>query len=276
MKPTRASTRKSTVKNSQELKNYLQQREIKAQEKKSLKLSKLIEQESEAYCQEASELIDLADNIESAVSAAESETSLVLDSSISTETEVVDPLGVWSYSSPADRTRSVSTEINRFECGNESSLSPERIGQLNLNPLEENLSTIDEVFEVTSITMEENIYKEKLKQAKLHKRKFNSLLSTFTVDDITNSVHKDIYHQKINEISSKYLEISDWFDAFIIDLEENNENDRVVVIESLQNEIKYLKRNNETLLMNKIAELVSGQPEGPHSVDISPSVSTVC
>ena len=58
-------------------------------------------------------------------------------------------------------------------------------------------------------------------------------------------------------------------------MEENNENDRVVVIESLQNEIKYLKRNNETLLMNKIAELVSGQPEGPHSVDISPSVSTV-
>ena len=33
--------------------------------------------------------------------------------------------------------------------------------------------------------------------------------------------------------SPKFLEISDWFDTFIIDLEENNENERIAVIESV-------------------------------------------
>ena len=268
-KPTRASSRKSTVQNSQELKHILQQREIKSQEKKSLKLAKIIETESEAYCQEASELINLADNIETASLAAEIENNLVLDSSLSTETEFVDPLGVLTSPSPANKTRSVSTEINRFDCGNESSLSPERIGQVYLSSLEVNLSTIDEVFEINK--MEENIYKEKLKQAKLHKRKFNSLLPTFTMDDITNIVHKDVYNKKVDDIVTKFLEISDWFDTFIIDLEENNENERIVVIESIQTEIKYLKRNNEKLLMDKIAELVSGQPDSLNSSVVGPT-----
>ena len=39
-KPTRASSRKSTVQNSQELKHILQQREIKSQEKKIFEASK--------------------------------------------------------------------------------------------------------------------------------------------------------------------------------------------------------------------------------------------
>ena len=76
-KPTRTSSRKSTIQNSQELNHILQQREIKSQQKKSLKLAKIIETESEAYRQEASELIDLADNIETAALAAENENDLV-------------------------------------------------------------------------------------------------------------------------------------------------------------------------------------------------------
>ena len=76
-KPTRTSSRKSTIQNSQELNHILQQREIKSQQKKSLKLAKIIETESEAYRQEASELIDLADNIETAALAAENENNLV-------------------------------------------------------------------------------------------------------------------------------------------------------------------------------------------------------
>ena len=82
-KPTRTSSRKSTIQNSQELNHILQQREIKSQQKKSLKLAKIIETESEAYRQEASELIDLADDIETAASAAENENNLLLDSSLS-------------------------------------------------------------------------------------------------------------------------------------------------------------------------------------------------
>ena len=106
--------------------------------------------------------------------------------------------------------------------------------------------------------MEERVYKENLKQAKLHKRKFNSLLSTFTVDDVVNIVHKEIYNGKLQNIDTKYMEISDWFDTLIIDLQENNEDERVIVIETIQNEIKALKKDHEKLVLEKMSTLVGG------------------
>ena len=120
---------------------------------------------------------------------------------------------------------------------------------LNLN---ENLSIIDEVFE--SNKMDENDYKAKLKQARLHKRQFNTLLSTFTAEDVTNIINKNIYENKLNTIGGKFIEISNWFDSLIIDLEDNEETDRIVVVECIQNEIKAANRTHEKIILDKISD----------------------
>ena len=136
----RASLRKSTVESSRQLELILHERELKKQQNKSKKLATVIEKELSSYGQESLGSINLAENLET-------ESSLVTESSSTLETTVVDPLGVLS---PSGRTRSVSTELNRLECGNASALSPERAGLLDNNQdlnLNENLSIIDEVFE---------------------------------------------------------------------------------------------------------------------------------
>ena len=256
---TRSSSRKSTVENSRRLETILQERDLKKQKKKSKNLATVIEKELDNLSQEAQDLSNLADNIEN-------ESSLVSQSSSTLETAVVDPLGALT---PASRKRSVSTEVNRFECGNTSSLSPERAGFIILEPnLNENLSTINEVFEENK--MDENDYKSKLKQAKLYKRQFTTLLSTFTADNVTSIVHKNLYETKLHNIGAKFIEISNWFDSLIVDLEENDENDRKAVIEAIQTEIKLANQNNEKLILDKISDLVSCQSG---SVGSSPSVT---
>ena len=256
----RASLRKTTVESSHQLELILQERELKKQQNKSKKLATVTEKQLSSYGQEVLSSINLAENLET-------ESSLVTDSSSTIETTVADPLGVLS---PSGRARSISTELNRLECGNVSAVSPERAGlfenqDLNLNV---NLSIIDEVFE--SNKMDENDYKAKLKQARLHKRQFNTLLSTFTAEDVTNIIHKNIYENKLNTIGGKFMEISNWFDSFIIDLEDNEETDRIVVVECIQNEIKAANRAHEKLILDKISDLVSCQSDSGRS---SPSVA---
>ena len=201
------------------------------------------------------EIIDLEDDLE------ETETDFGVNE------PVLDPLGALTPKGLA-RVRSVSTGLNRFECGRASSLSPERAGLVSFHPnislgptderniFEGSLSTIDEVFE--GIKMDGTEYKGKLKQAKLYRRQFNTLFSTFTANDVTSAIHKDIYDKKLDAIENKFSEISDWFDSLVIDLEENSENERVVEIENIQNEIKTAKRNHEKPVLEKIAEIMSG------------------
>ena len=249
-KSNSSRVRKSTAENSRQIDKILQERKLKAQERKLKRSAKVHENEVVSGSSEVDEIIELADN--------SSENSVQAEPNIEVEPPVVDPLAGLTPRS-LDRSRSVSIELNRFECGNLSALSPERAGLLDLQPypgdINENLSTIDEVFE---FKMEERVYKENLKQAKLHKRKFNSLLSTFTVDDVVNIVHKEIYNGKLQNIDTKYMEISDWFDTLIIDLEENSEGERVIVIETIQNEIKALKKDHEKLVLEKMSTLVGG------------------
>ena len=170
-KQTRTSERKSTIENSQELESRLRRREIKAQEKKSKKLANIREKELESFVKEAQEIINLADRLE------ESETSFGADTTL-------DPLGALTPDGLA-RARSVSTGLNRFECGNASSLSPERAG-LERNIFGGSLRTINEVFE--NDKMDNNEYKENLKQGKVYRRQFNTLLSTFTANDVTSAI----------------------------------------------------------------------------------------
>ena len=246
--------RKSTVESSRQLEIFLQERKIKSQNRKGNKKSgKATETEVvTTYSKEINEVVDLADN---------SENSVETEQNIEIEDPSVDPLAGLTPGS-SRRLRSVSTEVNRFECGNVSSLSPDRVGLIphsESDVHELNLSTINEVFE---LKMEEAVYKEKLKQAKLHKRQLNTLLSTFTVEDVTSVVHKDLYNQKLTTIEQKFLVISDWFDVLVIDLEENNEVERVNQIEGIQNEIKNAKRNHEKLILDKISSLVTGSTSG--------------
>ena len=256
----RASLRKSTIESSRQLELIIQKRELKKQQSNSKKLATVIEKELSSYGQEALDLINLADNLET-------ENSLVADSSSTLETAVVDPLGVLSPSS--GRVRSVSTERNRLECGNASSLTPERTGFVDLEQnINEDLNTIDEVFEDNK--MDENEYKAKLKQAKLHRRQFNTLLSAFTAADVTSIIHKNIYENKLNNIGVKFVEICNWFDSLVIDLEENEETDRIAIIEQIQNEIKVANRAHEKFILDKISDLVSGQSDSGRS---SPSVA---
>ena len=240
-KQTRTSERKSTIEKSQELESQLRRREIKAQEKKSKKLANIREKELENFVKEAQEIINLADRLE------ESETSFGADTTL-------DPLGALTPDGLA-RARSVSTGLNRFECGNASSLSPERAG-LERNIFGGSLRTINEVFE--NDKMDNNEYKEKLKQAKVYRRQFNTLLSTFTANDVASAIHKDIYGKKLDAIENKFTEISDWFDSLVVDLEESEENDRVAEIEGIQDEIKNAKRNHEKPILDKLAEVMSG------------------
>ena len=284
--PLRKSSRQSTIKQSRELEICLSQRETKTQERKSKKLGKLNEQELEEHSEEVYEFIDLADEVENSTVVSENLDNLTTETNVVLETGLVaDPLGVLTPRVVSNRIRSVSTELNRLECGNASSLSPGRsclaqsqpiigVSPLQeLNEIEDNLSVANEVFE---IKMDDNVYKASLKQAKLHKRQFNSFLSLFTADDVIDILHKETYKEKLNSIGVKFLEISDWFDSLIIDLEENNENERITEIESIQTEMKAIKKDHEKLIMSKISELISAQPADGHTpaLSVTPALTT--
>ena len=144
--------RKSTVESSRQLEIFLQERKIKSQNRKGNKKSgKATETEVvTTYSKEINEVVDLADNSENLVET---------EQNIEIEDPYVDPLAGLTPGS-SRRLRSVSTEVNRFECGNVSSLSPDRVGLIphsESDVHELNLSTINEVFE---LKMEEAVYKE--------------------------------------------------------------------------------------------------------------------
>ena len=269
--PLRKSSRQSTIKQSRELEICLSQRELKAQERKSKKLGKLNEQEFGEHSEEVYEFIDLADEVENSAIATENLDNLATETNVVLETEIIaDPLGVLTPRVVSNRIRSVSTELNRLECGNTSSLTPGRscLAQsqpiIGVSPLQE-LNEIEDNYEVFEIKMDDNVYRANLKQAKLHKRQFNSFLSLFTADEVIDILHKETYKEKLNSIGIKFLEISDWFDSLIIDLEENNENERITEIESIQTEMKNIKKNHEKLIMSKLSELISAQPADGHT-----------
>ena len=256
----------------------MKQRENKSKEISSKKLAdSLFKDLVVSYCAQSEEIIDLANPLE-VPAPAESEKQIIENSPVTEDNNlieaapVVDPLGVLTAESPIERKRSVSTEINRFECGRASVLSPERAGFISIEPLDDlspqslnnelgrPLSAIEE--EVFVNKMEEATYKAKLKQAKLYRRQFNSLLSTFTVEDVIFAVHKEIYKEKLNTIGVKYTEISDWLDSLIIDLDENDEAQRITEVEAIQTEIRALKRNHEKSILEKISQLLTGSAEG--------------
>ena len=141
-KSNSSRVRKSTAENSRQIDKILQDRKLKAQERKLKRSAKVHENEVVSGSREVDEKIELADN--------SSENSVQAEPNIEVEPPVVDPLAGLTPRS-LDRSRSVSIELNRFECGNLSALSPERAGLLDLQPypgdINENLSTIDEVFE---------------------------------------------------------------------------------------------------------------------------------
>ena len=211
----RVSQRKSTIENSQKIENILKEREIKAQKKNSKKLGSIIQGQLKSFEEEAHEVIDLAESLpEDAALAADNieieESNLDPGSGLNLENQaqIVDPLG--ALTPGVIRSRSVSTEVNRLECGTASSATPERARlDNNLSPIRQdnllniNLSVVDEVFEDK---MDDNIYKEKLKQAKLYRRQFNTLLSTFTAEDVVSIVHKHIYEKKLSDIGVKFIE----------------------------------------------------------------------
>ena len=151
-KSNSSRVRKTTVENSRETDKILQERKLKAQERKLKRSAKFHESEVVSSSNEVDEIFELADDY--------LENSVQAEPNIEVEPPVVDPLAGLTPRS-LNRSRSVSIELNRFECGNLSAVSPERAGLLDIQPhpenINENLSTIDEVFE---LKMEESVYKE--------------------------------------------------------------------------------------------------------------------
>ena len=111
--------RKTTVESSRQLEIILQERENKTQKRKSNKSAIVSETEVVTpHSKEIDEVVDLADH---------SEYSVETEQNIEIEDPSVDPLAGLTPGS-SRRLRSVSTELNRFECGDLSSLSPDRVG----------------------------------------------------------------------------------------------------------------------------------------------------
>ena len=53
------------------------------------------------------------------------------------------------------------------------------------------------------------------------------------------------------------MKVSNWFDALIIDLEDNEEGDQVNEIETIQKEIKQEKDANELSVIQKMAQVIA-------------------
>ena len=271
--PRRSSSRKHMEESSRQSNILQQEIEIRRQQLRAQKLQKVREEELRVFTEEAIELSRLVDIYEEESASETIVTNLGPNQVEDTQSigpgipsnqshiplPTVDPEGALTFGTRnlAGRPRSVSTEINRVEWGNLSAISPER------SNFDQNIfcpQTIEEeVFVESGIMapMEEDMYKEILKKAKLYKRQMKSLIDTFTPEKITNSLQKDTYHGELRSIKDSFVKVSNWFDTLIIDLEENDEQDRINEIEAILNEIKQAKDTNELLVQQKMAQVLA-------------------
>jgi hypothetical protein len=59
--------------------------------------------------------------------------------------------------------------------------------------------------------MQEEIFKENLKKAKLYKRQMTNLIGTFTQNNITSVVQKDSCNGRLANITDNFVKVSNWF-----------------------------------------------------------------
>ena len=125
-----------------------------------------------SYCAQSEEIIDLANPLLEVPASAESEDQIIENWLVTEDNKLIeaapvdDTLGVLTAESPVGRKRSVSIEINRFECGHTSALSPERAGFISIEPPDDPSSqSLDNELDRPLSAIEEEVFVNKMEES---------------------------------------------------------------------------------------------------------------
>ena len=131
--------------------------------------------------------------------------------------------------------------------------------------LEENYDIDEEVFEggieERIGTMDQEEYDTRYRAVKLAKMRVQDVKKKFTANDVT-SMHVKDYRSRLNEISDKLDDLNDVAGELIVDLDEENAEDKVKIdnLEILKAELLDEVKGNEREVEEKVKSLIEAQP----------------
>ena len=148
------------------------------------------------------------------------------------------------------------------------SQEPEDLSQLNYPPLQlraQENPELEEVFEAVQeeqpATMDPADYEAKLREIKLAAKKVQKAKKKFVANDVTTmDIH--IYEARLKEIRDKLDAYEDAVEELIIDLDENNADDKLKIdsLEASQAELQEEIKKNEKEVKDKVKGLKETQP----------------
>ena len=109
--------------------------------------------------------------------------------------------------------------------------------------------------------MDQEVYETRYRAVKLAKKKVKDVKKRFTATDVT-SIHVKDYRSRLKEISDKLDDLDDVVGELIVDLDEENAEDKVKIdnLETLQAELLDEVKLNEREVEEKVKSLMEAQP----------------
>ena len=85
---------------------------------------------------------------------------------------------------------------------------------------------------IVSVKMDDAEYRANMRKAKIHCRRVITAVKIFAPDDITSILDWDNFQENLWQIKDKFLQVTTWVDALVVELEENKKSARITELEA--------------------------------------------
>ena len=104
--------------------------------------------------------------------------------------------------------------------------------------------------------MDDHEYTLKLWDARVYCKQTLSLIDTFSPEDITSPLDWEQLHVNLQRIKDKFLAVTDWMAGVIVDLEANNEEERIHDFEAFADDIWRKVNANQWAVKEKMERIL--------------------
>ena len=95
-------------------------------------------------------------------------------------------------------------------------------------------------------------YEANMKKAKDYCRQVITAVKSFAPDDVTSILDRDNFQENLQRAKDKFLQVTAWMDALIVELEENNEDARIAELEAMITGVKEVMDHNQRAVKRKM------------------------
>ena len=108
-----------------------------------------------------------------------------------------------------------------------------------------------------SVKINDAKYKANMKKAKIYCRQVITAIKSFAPDDVTSVLDQDDFQENLQRVKDKFLQVTAWVDALIVELEENNEDARIAELEAMITGVKEVMDHNQRAVKRKMEKVIA-------------------